>query len=138
MPRPRTVDLLVRQTVARELRRFFSQSRTSKASLAKRLGISRQALYTYVSASSTPSAEVLARLASIEGIGLFFQGRRFDPGPTLSTAKTESLDGAAENVQYDLPFDTPIVITGTNQAVSVEIRRKDAGVVEVAVRLRAG
>jgi len=138
MARPRTVDLIVRQTVACELRRFFSQSRTSKANLAKRLGISRQALYTYVSASSTPSAEVLARLASIEGIRLFFHGKRFDPGPTAFTAGTESLDGKAESVQYDLPFDTPIIITGTNQAISVEIRRKDAGVVEVAVRLKAG
>jgi transcriptional regulator with XRE-family HTH domain len=138
MPRTRTVDLLVRQTVARELRRYFSQPRTSKAGLAKRLGISRQALYTYISASSTPSGEVLARLASIEGIALFFHGKRFDPGPTASTASTGSLDGEAENAQYDLPFDTPIIITGTNQAVSVEIRRKDPGVVEVAVQLRAG
>ena len=138
MPRPRTVDLLVRQTVARELRRFFSQTRTSKASLAKRLGISRQALYTYISASSTPSAEVLARLASVEGIGLCFYGRRFDPGPTVSIARTESVDRQADDPQYHFPFDTPIVITGTNQAVSVEIRRKDAGVVEVAVQLKAG
>jgi transcriptional regulator with XRE-family HTH domain len=138
MPRPRTVDLLVRQTVAQELRRYFSQPRTSKASLAKRLGISRQALYTYVSASSTPSAEVLARLASVEGIRLSFHGKRFDPGPTASAARTESLNVEAENAQYDLPFDTPIVIIGTNQALSVEIRRKDAGVVEVAVQLKAG
>ena len=138
MPRPRTVDLLVRQTVAHELRRYFSQPRTSKASLAKRLGISRQALYTYVSASSTPSAEVLARLALIEGISLFFHGKRFDPGPLTSTTRAEQLSVEAENAQYDLPFDTPIVIIGTNQTLSVEIRRKDAGVVEVAVQLKAG
>jgi hypothetical protein len=35
-------------------------------------------------------------------------------------------------------LDARPVITGTNQAVSVEIRRKDAGMVEVAVQLRAG
>jgi transcriptional regulator with XRE-family HTH domain len=138
MARPRTVDLLVRQSVAQELRRFFSQSRTSKAGLAKRLGISRQALYTYISASSTPSAEVLARLALIEGISLFFHGKRFDAGPTVFAVRSETLEGVGDNPQYDLPFDTPIVITGTNQAISVEIRRKDAGVVEVAVRLKAG
>ena len=77
-------------------------------------------------------------MASIEGLGLFFHGRRFDPGPIVSTARKESLGARAENPQYVLPFDTPIVITGTSQAVSVEIRRKDAGMVEVAVQFRAG
>jgi transcriptional regulator with XRE-family HTH domain len=125
--------------VAGELRRYFSQPRTSKAGLAKRLGISRQALYTYIGARSTPSAEVLARLASIDGIALFFHGKRFDPGPIEPTPRTTAApDGEDGSPQYDLPFDTPIIVTGTNQAVSVEIRRKDAGVVEIAVRLKAG
>lgn len=136
MPRPRTVDLVVRQTVAHELRRFFSQPRTSKASLAKRLGISRQALYTYLSASSTPSAEVLARLALIEGINLFFHGKRFDPGPATPAAAKEPLEG--EKAQYELVFDKPVIVNGTSQAVSVEIRRRGVGVVEVAFQVKAG
>lgn len=51
----------------------------------------------------------------------------------------------AESIQTMFPplpmaakLDARPVITGTNQAVSVEIRRKDAGMVEVAVQLRAG
>lgn len=132
MPRPRTVDLLVRQAVAKELNRFFAQSRTSKAVLAKRLGISRQALYTYTSGTSTPSAEVLARLASIEGIRLYFHGKRFDPGPSNPTDEQSSA-----SKQWDLPFDTPILLTGDTGPVRVEIVRKQTGVVELAIQLRA-
>jgi hypothetical protein len=81
---------------------------------------------------------VLARLASVDGIALFFHGRRFDPGPRASNTATESVGTNVENAQYDLPFDTPIIITGTDRALSLEIRRTDSGTVEVAIRLKAG
>lgn len=135
MPRPRLVDVHVRNAVSKALRTYFSadegaHKRIKKTAFAKELGISRPALYTYLNGDATPSSEVLAKLVAVPGISIEgFQGpltRDDFPRPSPPTGSLP--------IQQSLPFETPVILE--NEDLRIGVERKPAGLLEVTVKLK--
>jgi predicted DNA-binding transcriptional regulator AlpA len=135
MPRPRLVDVHVRNAVSKALHAYFSANeqaskRIKKTAFAKGLGISRPALYTYLSGDATPSSEVLSKLVAVPGISIEgFRGPLTPDDFPRPSAPTRSIP-----MQQSLPFETPVILE--NEDLRIGVERKPAGVLEVTVKLK--
>jgi formylglycine-generating enzyme required for sulfatase activity/transcriptional regulator with XRE-family HTH domain len=91
-----------KRSFARELRRFLDLNQRSATQVAATLGVTRQALYLYLQARSTPSAHVLVRAMQM---GLRVDGMPHDPVGLLENPAPGEAVGRVE-VEVDRGLET--------------------------------
>jgi transcriptional regulator with XRE-family HTH domain len=119
-----------RRQVADKFSAAISSRGLTKAEAAKILGVSRETLYQYLNARSTPGSDVLQRACEVWGITLNYRGLEFDSAAFGQSAKKSDIGG---DRQLDLFAALNLV---NDNSVDVTVIRKTKKSIELKVSLK--
>jgi transcriptional regulator with XRE-family HTH domain len=124
-----TPKQLFRQQVAVKFKQAIETRGLSKVDAARTLGVSRETLYQYLNARSTPGSDVLQRACESWGISLNYRGLSFDSAAFQSSDDKHPMRPPK---QLDL-FAALRSVTDNN--VDVKVMRKTQKGIELKVIL---
>src|SRR5436305_10472486 len=120
-----------RERFAEELQAAIGSNRGAASAAAKKLGISRQAIFLYLNSRATPGAEVVRRVCQLFKLSLNVKGQIVSESSYRKTSRERP-----QNVPpLQLPLLPDAIRALNNEQLEIEVLNKIGDSVDLKVRI---